>query len=343
MPQGTHGYAAIRSTLLVSVLDRLIARGVATQPLLSQHGISLDMLKDPYAHLSLNEYVGFFENASKLSGDTHIGAHIGAEFRAGDLGPMGILLSLSRSIHVGIDRIAKSSAALQSGTEMTFLPNDDDMILTYQIEDGGIWPRRQDAEFSLVATVQVIRDNFLRRWSPQQVHFEHAQPEDDSYIRQYFRCPIQYGQATNRLVMDRASLMELYRVEDTAFITLLERHINDLIASTPHQSTLSDAVRGVVTSSLGLRAISVDRVAETLGLSPRNLQRKLSEEGTSLRDLLDDIRRDRATTLLSEGDIPVGEVAAALGYADGTAFWRAHKRWSKLTPREVRSGKGYRT
>lgn len=96
MPQGTHGYAAIRSTLLVSVLDRLIARGVATQPLLSQHGISLDMLKDPYAHLSLNEYVGFFENASKLSGDTHIGAHIGAEFRAGDLGPMGILLSLSR-------------------------------------------------------------------------------------------------------------------------------------------------------------------------------------------------------------------------------------------------------
>ncbi|NIY78158.1 MAG: AraC family transcriptional regulator [Rhodobacteraceae bacterium] len=342
MARETHGYAAIRSTLLTYVLDRLNARGVATQSLLSKHGISLDMLKDPYAHLSMNEFNSFLESASELSGDQHIGAHIGTEIRAGDLGPMGILLSLSRSIHIGIDRIAKSAAALQSGTEMSFLPNGDEMLMSYQIEDARIWPRRQDAEFSLVGTVQVIRDNFLRRWSPQQVHFEHAPPDDDSFLRQFFRCPILYGQATNRLVMDRAPLMELYRVEDAALVSMLERHIEDLIEATPHNSTLTDAVRTVVTSSLGLRPISVERVAETLGLSPRNLQRKLSDEGTSLRDLLDDIRRDRATTLLSDGDIPVGEVAAALGYADGTAFWRAHKRWSKLTPREVRSGKGYR-
>ena len=55
-------YAAIRSTLLAAILDRLIARGVKTAPILAKHGISLDLLKNPYAHLSMVEYVGFLES-----------------------------------------------------------------------------------------------------------------------------------------------------------------------------------------------------------------------------------------------------------------------------------------
>ncbi|WP_460274275.1 AraC family transcriptional regulator [Celeribacter sp. ULVN23_4] len=337
MAEETHGYAAIRSTLLGAVLDHMIARGVSIQPLLSRHGISLDILKDPYTHLSMREYVGFLESAAEMSGDPHIGARIGADIRAGDLGPMGVLMSLSRSIYVGLDRITRSGDAVQTGTEIVFMENGEDLLWTYQIRDRRIWPRRQDVEFSLVATVQVIRDNFLSRWSPQQVHFEHASPGNDTFLRQYFGCPISYGQATNRLVMDRGPLLEQYRVEDSALVAMLERHINDLIQTAPRQSNLSGAVCSVISSSLGLRPISVERVAETLGHSPRNLQRKLSEEGTSLRELLDEIRRERAMELLSEGTIPVGKIASALGYADGTAFWRAHKRWSELTPSAIKA------
>lgn len=325
---------------MASVLDHLAGRGVSVQPLLSMHGFNHDMLKDPYAYLSMKEYIGFMESAAELSGDPHIGARIGADVRAGDLGAIGIMLSLSRSIYVGLDRMTRSAAALQTGTKLTFLPDDENSLMTYQIEDHSIWPRRQDAEFSLVATVQVVRDNFSQRWSPYCVHFEHTAPEDDKFLRQYFGCPISYGQATNRLIMDRETLLDMYRVEDTALVTLLEHHIDDLIQTAPDHSTLSDAVRSIISSSLGLRAITVERMADTLGISPRNLQRRLAEESTSLRDLLDDTRRDRAITLLSDGKASVGEIATALGYADGTAFWRAHKRWSNLTPREVKAGKG---
>ena len=340
MTDETHGYAAIRSTILGAVLDRMVARGVSIQPLLSKHGISLDILKDPYTHLSMREYVGFLESAAEMSGDLHLGARIGADIRAGDLGPMGVLLSLSRSIYVGLDRITQSGDAVQTGTEIVFMEHEDELYWTYQVQDRRIWPRRQDVEFSLVATVQVIRDNFHSRWSPQQVHLEHAAPEGDTFLRQYFGCPILYGQATNRLVLDRPPLLEQYRVEDAALVAMLERHIRDLIQTAPRQSDLSGAVRSVISSSLGLRPISVERVADTLGHSPRNLQRKLSEEGTSLRAILDDIRRERAMELLSEGTIPVGEIASALGYADGTAFWRAHKRWSELTPSAIKAGAG---
>ena len=337
MADATHGHAAIRSTVLGSVLDRLIARGVSTQPLLSKHGMSLDILKDPYARLSVMEYAGFMESAAALSGDEHIGARIGSDIRAGDLGPMGILLSLSRSIYVGIDRIVRSTRSLQTGTEVALIENGDDVFWSYRLDDGHIWPSRQDAEFTLVATTQVIRDNFISRWAPQQVHFEHVEPESAQFLRRYFGCPVLYGQATNRLVMDRGPMLEIYRAEDTALVSMLERHIADLIEKTPRRSTLTEATRSIVSSSLGLRPVSVERVAETLGLSSRNLQRKLAEEGTSVRILLDEIRRTRAEMLLQEGTQSVGRIATALGYADGTAFWRAHKRWSEHSPRQVKA------
>lgn len=342
MAEKEHLYAAVRSTLMASILNRLIARGASPKSLLAKYRLKPDTLTDPYTHLPMNEYIAFLENAAKLSGDSDLGARLGADIRASDLGPVGILLSLSRSIYVGIDRIKSSSGALQTGSEFAFLPNGSEMLVSYQLSDPQIWPRRQDAEFTLVALVKVIRDNFLSRWTPEQVHFEHTKPEDDAFVRSFFQCQILYGQATNRLVIERAPLLENYRAEDDALVSMLQQHIIDLVRAEPVQRTLTDAVRNIISSSLGSRPVSVPRIAETLGITRSKLQRKLSEEQTSVRDLLDDIRRDRATMLLSDGQTPVGEVAAALGYADGTAFWRAHKRWSKLTPREVKSGKGYR-
>lgn len=336
-------FAAIRSTMLAAILDRLIARGVNTAPILAKHGISLDLLKNPYTHLSMVEYVGFLESAAALVDDEHLGARIGLEMRAGDLGPMGLLMSLSRSIYVGFDRLNRSAGALQTGTEIAFFDEgNDEVYWSYRLLDDAISDRRQDAEFSLVATVQIIRNNFLRRWNPQQVHFEHPAPQDPQFLEKFFGCPVLYGQVSNRLVMDRAPLVEMFRVEDTALITMLEHHIADLIAAAPKQSSVADAVRGIVTSSLGLRPVSVERVADALGLSPRNLQRKLGEEGHSLRDIVDDIRRKRAQSMLTESNLPVGEVARSLGYSDGTAFWRAHKRWNAMKPRDVRASAGER-
>lgn len=330
-------YAAIRSSILAAVIDRAVSLGISVDTLLSKHGMSLDLLKDPYTQLAMNEYVSFLESAADLSQDEHFGARVGTNMRAGDLGPMGVLLSLSRTIHVGLSRLNRSVRALQTGTDLEMLESDDLVIWSYQLRDSRVWPRRQESEFSMTATTQVIRDNFGSRWSPMQVHFEHSAPADTKFLHQFFGCEVIFGQATNRLVMDRAQLLEVKRTEDAALILMLERHIDDLKQSTPRQTSLTAAVKSIVSSSLGLRPVSVERIADALGHSPRNLQRKLAEEGHNLRSIVDEIRQERARNLLADSRIPVGEIASSLGYSDGTAFWRAHRRWSQMKPTEVRA------
>lgn len=77
-------------------------------------------------------------------------------------------------------------------------------------------------------------------------------------------------------------------------------------------------------------------IASSLALSTRTLRRRLAHEGTTLRALLDDSRRDRAILELTRGDLPLVELAATLGFSDQSAFTRAFSRWTGRSPSAYR-------
>lgn len=73
-------------------------------------------------------------------------------------------------------------------------------------------------------------------------------------------------------------------------------------------------------------------VAAELKLSERSLRRRLTEEGTSFRDLLQDARKERAQTILSKPGMSLSVAAEQLGYSDTAAFSRAFKEWTGMSP-----------
>lgn len=81
-------------------------------------------------------------------------------------------------------------------------------------------------------------------------------------------------------------------------------------------------------------------VAETaarLHLSPRSLHRRLAFEGANFRAIKDALRRDLALARLAKTDAPVAAIAADLGYADPSAFYRACVEWTGQAPSEYRA------
>ena len=69
-------------------------------------------------------------------------------------------------------------------------------------------------------------------------------------------------------------------------------------------------------------------------LSPRSLQRRLSEEQTGYNDLLKEVREEFAKRYLARGTLTASEVAYLIGFTEPPAFFKAFKRWTGLTPRE---------
>jgi AraC-like DNA-binding protein len=76
--------------------------------------------------------------------------------------------------------------------------------------------------------------------------------------------------------------------------------------------------------------------ARALAVSPRTLQLRLEEEGTTFAAVLDGLRKERALALLAEPDLPISVIAARTGFATPSAFTRAVRRWTGLAPSDLR-------
>jgi AraC-like DNA-binding protein len=72
-------------------------------------------------------------------------------------------------------------------------------------------------------------------------------------------------------------------------------------------------------------------------MSARTLRRKLREEDTSFRQLVDELRRDFALRYLRDTDLTVEEIAETLGFSDAANFRHAFRRWTNTAPYEFRS------
>lgn len=102
---------------------------------------------------------------------------------------------------------------------------------------------------------------------------------------------------------------------------------------------LSDRVARLLSTPTDGRYLQLDEIAALCQLSPRTLMRRLSEENTSFKALLDASRQSQALWLLHHTDHSVEDIAAQLGYQDTSNFSRTVRRWFGATPRQLRDNK----
>jgi AraC-like DNA-binding protein len=117
---------------------------------------------------------------------------------------------------------------------------------------------------------------------------------------------------------------------------LLARQANAMLESLPRNDGVSSSVRNLLGGGVDLRSASAAQVARRLGMSVRTLARKLEEDGTSYRDLIDDVRKQTALRELTHGTLPIVAIADRLGFASSQSFHRAFKRWTGTTADRVR-------
>jgi AraC-like DNA-binding protein len=241
-----------------------------------------------------------------------------------------------------VTRFSELLAALQGGTQAALHRSGSSTAWTYRIEDAAIWPRRQDTEFSVAAICALLRAAGGPTLRPAAVAFEHDAPPNPAAYERLLNAPVSFGQAATRLVFANADLDRRLPSADPGLALVLERHVADLMREPEADADLVQSVRRLIGAQLGRDRITIATLAARLGLSPRTLQRHLGEAGTSVRHLLREHRLAMADLRIGSSRQSQAEIAEALGYADGTAFWRAFKSWTDTTPSAYRKDKAAR-
>ena len=106
-----------------------------------------------------------------------------------------------------------------------------------------------------------------------------------------------------------------------------------------HPSSAADSsgrVQQDVAMLLAGRPLDIRRVANSMRMNTRTLQRRLCEAGLTYAHVLRTVRFEVAKQLLKDPDRKIGDIAGTLGYSDHAHFTRAFQRWTGLSPRAFR-------
>ena len=103
-------------------------------------------------------------------------------------------------------------------------------------------------------------------------------------------------------------------------------------------SEFSDDIRRLLRTRLTNTHCSAEAIAEMLAMHRRTLSRRLKGSGMGYRAIANEIRLEIARQLLQDTEVPLGQIAAALGYSEASAFTRAFRRWLLDVEAESRAG-----
>jgi AraC-like DNA-binding protein len=194
-------------------------------------------------------------------------------------------------------------------------------------------------ERDLSGMLQVLRELFHRDLPILRVELNLPQPADPRPFVEEIGVLPRFGQAHNRFVFPRHLLDLPLAGAHPQAAQLCEEQCQRLLAKRSQHSGLAGRIRSLLLERPG-RLPDMEQVAAGLNMSSRTLRRRLDEEGSNFRLLLDEVRQALAEELLATGGLTLEEIAERLGYGEVSNFIHAFKRWNGKAPRQFQRSSG---
>ncbi len=153
----------------------------------------------------------------------------------------------------------------------------------------------------------------------------------------FFGTTVAFSQPFDGVSFDASLLDLLVRTPDPVAAMRVEARAARMLAHLRSDDTFVNGVRAAVLRGVWARDVRLSRVARGLGVGTRTLQRELRARQRSLRELVDEVRRELSIQLLAREETTLTEVAYEVGFARLQAFYRAFARWTGTTPASFRA------
>lgn len=331
------------STLVVQQCVRLAkSRGMATEAFLRGAGITREQLAQPHQQLPFLPVQQQLRRILDETGDPLIGLRLSALVNLAALGVLGYVAQTSSTLANLVDTTIRFDMLL-SNVGRTWERRDGNSVLwgwDCFVEDDLV--RRATID-CVTGCRAVMINNLLRRHASPVVlgvRLPHPSPRDPHLQREYevfFGCPVQFNQPEASLLLAADAMEQTLSLADPELHSRLEEHASLLLNKRVGSVALVDQVRGAVRGQLAQgRAPTREEIAEELGLSGRTLHRHLQEDGSSFRDILDEVRLQMAKDYLRESALTVEAIAQRLGFQESQSFIRWFRPQAGVTPGEFR-------
>ena len=300
-------------------------------------GLDPEVVKHADNIVSFNALGRLVALCAKRTGVPHFGLLIGQRAALASLGPLEELAQHAPDVETALRAMIQHHPVHDRASTVSLLVDNGVATIQYALYEPDVAGIEQICDGSIAIICNVMRALCGSTWAPAEVLFSHSRPADITPYRRFFRAQLRFDMDQTALVFPRHWLRTPLPNPNTELHQSLEQRLTDLLSGNP-DDILSE-LRRIVRAQFAAGRKSREHIAEHLSLHRRTFNRRLKEHGINFRQLLQEVRFEYAKQLLSNTRTKITDIATTLGYSDASAFSRAFRRWSGMTPAAWRTAR----
>jgi AraC-like DNA-binding protein len=334
LPQiGTLEPDTVSANFVDRILRGAVDKGASRPRILDAIHVTNPSLRNPIGRVAGQVMVNLFTALERGFGDPSIALKLGNTAKPACFSDLGYITSFGETIgdimhgNVAIQGLRQNMWRVTMQSDQ---PKPAKLFWTLPPAP----PGQLDAciEFSVATYVRILREICFETTTSMRVQFQH-QPRFaiDQYQAQLTHW-VEFGAAQTKIEFDRSYVDQPSLNSSPELQQQISARFNRALdwLATGHKHTAYCYL--YLASELNKSPLKLDRMAASFGLTERTLRRRLVEEEHPFRDLLDLVRQDMCGLYKLENRRSMTVVAELLGYAELSAFSRAHKRWYNCSP-----------
>lgn len=332
------GMAELRDSGIMIQLayQAMVKMGLDVDAVCRRLGITPAMLEDRNVRTPHQAQAIFWKVLEEVSGDAHIGLHLGDMMPTYQGQVLQYLFLSSPTFGDGLTRALNYQRLLSDASQASVGQENDQAYILVDSASNQVVNLRHLSECMVLGLIRFFQYVTDGAFKPSHIHFSHAQPADTNEHERVYQCPVLFSQQDVRIYFatDVLQLPSLHA--EPELLQLHEKLASEHVAKLERQDVVSKVYK-VFAEVLETGQVSLDDVASRLDIKPRTLRTRLTEAGTNFNQLLADYRCNLAKRLLAGTDESIDEIVYLTGFSEPSTFYRAFKRWTNQTPVEYRN------
>ncbi len=316
-----------------TVMAAAESTGLDADYLLKVAGIETDALQ--WQRWQVDYITRLWHAAEQLTQDSGFGLKVGQQVTPASLNVVGLTLQAASTLREVVTLVQQYQPLISDGGRFQLLTGSKSTWIVYHPRQGRLAFSPHQIEAVLAAVVHLAGWLTGQVLKPIKAQFSQAQLGGMQGYRQAFRCPVEFEQAFSGLLVDNAVMDRPLPQADEALSRLQRQHVEARLAALTDDVS-AETIGKWISANLGSDAPRRRRAAAAFGISERTLSRRLHDEGTSFRQLLDVARHHQAVQELAGTTRSMADIAHGLGFTEVSTFYRTFKRWEGLPPQRWR-------
>jgi AraC-like DNA-binding protein len=326
-----------------SLAAELHERHVALTPLLRGVGLTDHDLADRQFRISATAQSRLLELASEALKDDALGFHLAAQAKPRSAGLLFYVASAAKTVGEALALFERYFRIVNEAVHLKLTRTRNRAILHVSFVGLSRHHAQQNAEFGIAVILRALREVVGRKIRPTKVSFIRGRASNLREFERFYGCPVEFGASFDRLEFSAETLALPLVTEDQNLLETL-KPICD--AASRERGTRKGTLRALVENEmqrvLPHGNISKPSIAKALGISARTLSRRLTDEGVTYAEVIDDLRQSLALQYLKDPSLSLSQIAWLLGYEEATSFNHAFRRWTGRSPSAVRQETRFR-